>query len=115
MARRKRIRSPRRASFRRRSSRKGMNSMLKMGLAAAGYGLVREPINTALKRVPYVGGLGDEVVLIGAALVANRYGKGAVKTLAKAAFVIEVHNLARNFNLGSLGGSSNAGSGSEEI
>ena len=102
---------------RRTSRRSGMGQLTKLALAGAGYGLIREPLNQLVAKVPFVGSFGDEVALGLASLLLASKGTGMVKKIGQAGVIIEAHNLARGgmggvmglFNTGSVPVSSNNG------
>jgi len=95
MARRRRTYAKRRTS-----RRSGMGTLTKLALAGAGYGLIREPLNQLVAKVPLVGNFGDEVALGLASLLIASKGSGMLKKIGQAGVIIEAHNLAR----GGMGG-----------
>jgi hypothetical protein len=119
VTRRRRVSSPARATYRRRKSGKKLTpkNVLIGGVA---YGLVREPINNALKNVTGNFGfnLADELVLGTAAWFAAKKGKGIVKDIGLVALGVEAHNLARGGLggiTGMLSGGNNNNSSSTEV
>jgi len=106
MAKRRRRSSARTTYSRKRSSKMGGVAGLMLG--GAGYGLIREPLNQLASKVPFVGSLGDEVVLLGASYLMATKGSGIIRKVGRAGLVIEAHNLARNLGGGLLGSITNA-------
>jgi hypothetical protein len=98
----KKMAKRRRTYAKRRTSRRsgGMGQLTKLALAGAGYGLIREPLNQLVAKVPFVGSFGDEVALGMASLLLASKGTGIVKKIGQAGVLIEAHNLAR----GGMGG-----------
>ena len=82
--------------------RRGMSRNVKIALGGAGYGLAREPLNQLAKRIPMVGAVADEVVLMGLSFLIANYGKGIVKNIGQAGLAIESHNLVRQMSGGSF-------------
>jgi hypothetical protein len=101
---RRRTRTMARRRTRRRSSRKGMSVEGKMIIGGLGYGMVREPLNSLAKKIPVIGGLGDEIALGMVAYFAGKHLKGTAKTIARSALTIEAHNLGRQMLGGTLSG-----------
>lgn len=94
MARRKR-------SYSRRSS---FGSLGKKMVGGFGYGVVREPINQLAKKVPFVGGFGDEVLMLGVSALLATKTSGVMRQIGNAGVYVESHNLGRNIAGGMLGG-----------
>jgi hypothetical protein len=64
---------------------------------------VREPLSQLTARIPYVGGMGDEVaLLIGSSVIATKTS-GIFRQIGKAGVVIEAHNLGRMLAGGTIG------------
>lgn len=101
---------------RRSSSSMGGGSVMKMALGGAVYGIVREPINQLMGKVPIIGTFGDEVALGVVSYIAATKGSGWVRTIGRAGVMIEAYNLSRsmsgNLLSGFLGTSSTASTAS---
>jgi len=89
-----------RRTYRKKSAFGGVAGLV---LGGAGYGVIREPLSQLSAKIPMVGGLGDEVALMGASYLMATKGSGIIRKIGRAGLVIEAHNLARNLAGGVIG------------